>query len=113
MNQPANPRSEMSAQMQALKTRLGTLADLDGAAELAVWDQQTKMPPDGGEARAEVLSTLASLRHGMFTDDETGRLLDAAQAELNGADPDSDPARLIEVTRRRWEKSRRVPTELE
>ena len=49
----------------------------------------------------------------MFTDDETGRLLDAAAAELNGAGPDSDEARLIDVTRRRWEKSRRVPTELE
>jgi carboxypeptidase Taq len=103
----------MSAQMQALKTRLGTLADLDGASELAAWDQQTKMPPDGGEARADVLSTLASLRHGMFTDDETGRLLDTARDEGNGADHDSDEARLIEVTRRRWEKSRRVPTELE
>src|ERR1700733_8639499 len=106
----------MSSQMQALKTRLGTVADLDGAAELAGWDQQTKMPPNGGQARAEMLATLASLRHTMFTDGETGRLLESATAELNGGaehDPDSDDARLIAVTRRRWEKSRRVPTELE
>jgi carboxypeptidase Taq len=103
----------MSAQMQALKTRLGTLADIDGATELAVWDQQTKMPPRGADARADVLSTLAAVRHGMFTDDETGRLLDDAQSALNGADRDSDEVRLIEVTRRRWEKSKRVPTELE
>ena len=106
----------MSSQMQALKTRLGTVSDLDGAAELAGWDQQTKMPPNGGQARADVLATLASLRHETFTDDETGRLLESAAAELNGGarrDPDSDDARLIEVTRRRWEKSRRVPTELE
>ena len=106
----------MSSQMQALKTRLGTVSDLDGATELAAWDQQTKMPPNGGQARAEVLGTLAALRHQMFTDDETGRLLESAAAELDGGgerDPDSDDARLIEVTRRRWEKSRRVPTELE
>lgn len=103
----------MSSQMQALKTRLGTVSDLDGAAELAGWDQQTKMPPNGGQARAEMLATLASLRHATFADDETGRLLDSAAAELNGHDPDSDDARLIEVTRRRWEKARRVPTELE
>jgi carboxypeptidase Taq len=103
----------MSGQMQTLKSRLGTLADLDGAAELAGWDQQTKMPRDGGEARAGVLSTLASLRHEMFTDDETGRLLDGAGDELDGVDGDSDEARLIEVTRRRWEKSKRVPTELQ
>ncbi len=103
----------MSSQMQALKTRLGTVSDLDGAAELAGWDQQTKMPPNGGQARADVLATLASLRHELFTGDETGRLLESAAAELNGADPDSDDARLIGVTRQRWEKSRRVPTELE
>src|ERR1700742_4311527 len=103
----------MSEQMQALKSRLGTLADLDGATELAVWDQQCKMPPNGGQARAEVLSTLASLRHEMFTEDQTGRLLDAAGADLDGPEPDSDEARLIKVTRRRWEKSKRVPTELE
>jgi carboxypeptidase Taq len=111
----------MRSQMQVLKTRLGTVSDLDGAAELAGWDQQTKMPPNGGQARADVLATLASLRHATFTDDETGRLLESAAAELDGGggrdlnprDPDSDDARLIEVTRRRWEKSRRVPTELE
>ena len=105
----------MSSQMQSLKTRLGTIADLDGAAELAAWDQQTKMPRNGGQARAEMLATLASLRHATFTGDETGRLLESAAAELNGAerDPDSDDARLVEVTRRRWEKSRRVPTELQ
>jgi carboxypeptidase Taq len=106
----------MSSQMQALKTRLGTIADLDGAAELALWDQQTKMPPNGGQARSEVLGTLAAIRHETFVDDETGRRLDAAAVELDGVggdrDPDSDDARLIEVTRRRWEKSRRVPTEL-
>jgi carboxypeptidase Taq len=106
----------MSSQMQALRNRLGTVSDLDGAAELAAWDQQTKMPRNGGPARADMLATLASLRHATFTADETGRLLESAAAELSRAgapDPDSDDVRLVEVTRRRWEKSRRVPTELE
>ncbi len=39
-------------------------------------------------------------------------MLDAAGAECSGADPDSDDARLVRVTRRRWEKARRVPIEL-
>ena len=50
----------MSSQIEALKIRLGTVSDLDGAAELAGWDQQTKMPPNGAQARADVLATLAS-----------------------------------------------------
>ena len=106
----------MTSQMQALKARLGTVADLDGATELGFWDQQTKMPPNGAPARADVLATLAALRHETFTADETGHLLDAAAAELDGTgtgDPDSDDARLVQLTRRRWEKSRRVPTELQ
>ena len=48
----------------------------------------------------------------MFVSAETGRLLDAAAAELNGADQDSDDASLVRVARRHWEKARRVPTEL-
>ncbi len=69
------------------------------------------------QARAELLATLAvAASRTTFTDDETGRLLESAAAELSATgapDPDSDDARLVEVTRRRWEKSRRVPTELE
>jgi carboxypeptidase Taq len=48
----------------------------------------------------------------MFVSDETGSLLDAARAALDGADPDSDEARLVKVTARRREKAVRVPTEL-
>lgn len=104
----------MTRQLDALRERLGQLSDLEGAADLASWDQQTKMPPLGGDARASVLGTLAGLHHEMFIDARTGRLLDGAAAELDeaGADPDSDDARLVTLTRRQWEKARRVPTEL-
>ena len=48
----------------------------------------------------------------MFIADETGQLLDAAAREVNGSDHDSDEVRLISVTRRDYEKSRKVPAEL-
>ena len=48
----------------------------------------------------------------MFISADTGRLLEAAASELNGASPDSDEARLVEIVRSRWEKARRVPTGL-
>ncbi len=102
----------MSDQLSLLKQRLGELADLGHALALASWDQHTMMPPRGAEARAESLATLTRISHDMFVDDETGRLLADAAAELEGADPDSDDARLIALVRRRWEKERRVPTEL-
>jgi carboxypeptidase Taq len=102
----------MSERLDGLKQRLGQLSDLGHAMSLAHWDQQTMMPPRGGEARAESLATLTRISHEMFVDDETGRLMDGAIAELNGADPDGDDARLVALVRRQWGKARRVPTDL-
>jgi carboxypeptidase Taq len=102
----------MSERLTGLKQRLGQLSDLAHAMSLAHWDQQTMMPPHGGEARAESLATLTRISHEMFVDDETGQLLDGAASELNGADPDDDDPRLIALVRRQWEKARRVPPDL-
>ena len=102
----------MSERLDGLKQRLGQLSDLGHAMSLAHWDQQTMMPPQGGEARAESLATLTRISHEMFVDDETGRLLDGAASELNGADPDGDDPRLVALVRRQWDKARFVPTDL-
>jgi carboxypeptidase Taq len=101
----------MNDPIQQLRARVATVSDLGNAAHLLEWDQQTMMPPGGASARAEALATLGRLGHELFISEETGRLLDAATASLNG-DPDSDDARLIKVTRRRWEKARRVSPDL-
>jgi carboxypeptidase Taq len=98
--------------VQELRQRLASLEDLRYSAQLLGWDQQTMMPPRGGPVRAESLATLERITHDMFVSAETGRLLDAAAGELNGSSADSDEACLVRVTRRRWEKARRVPTEL-
>jgi carboxypeptidase Taq len=102
----------MTDPLQELRARMGELEDMRNAAHLLGWDQQTMMPPRGGPARAESLATLERVSHDMFVSAETGRLLEAAAAELDGDSPDSDDACLVRVTRRRWEKARRVPTEL-
>ncbi len=48
----------------------------------------------------------------MFVEDETGRLLEEAAAELNGADPDDDDPRLVALVRRQFDKARHVPPDL-
>jgi carboxypeptidase Taq len=98
--------------LQQLRTRLAEISDLNRVSSLVGWDQQTYMPPGGSAARAEQSATLQKIIHEMFIAAETGRLLDAAVREVNGLDPDSDDARLISVTRRDYEKSRKVPSEL-
>ena len=95
-----------------LRDRLAEIVDLRHAAHVLGWDQQTMMPPRGAAARAEALATLERISHEMFVSAETGQLLEAAAAKLNGSSPDSDDARLVDVVRRRWEKARRVPTDL-
>ena len=106
----------MSA-IEDLRTRLGEIGDLSRAASLLAWDERTMMPSAGGEARSEQLATLAKVRHEMFCDDEVGRLLDAAGAEVGEAEPGEASehginADLVRVVSRDWAKARRVPSEL-
>jgi carboxypeptidase Taq len=102
----------MTDPLEALRERMAALADLRNVAQLLDWDQQTMMPPRGAPARAETVGTVQRISHEMFISDETGRLIEAAASQLDGAAPDSDEAALVRVVRRRWEKSRRVPSEL-
>ncbi len=102
----------MTVAMQSLRVRLAELADLRNVKQLLEWDHQTMMPPGGAGNRAESLATLERIAHDLFVSDDTGRLIEQGVAELNGDAPDSDDVRLVWVTRRHWEKARRVPTDL-
>ena len=96
--------------LDRLKRILGEVADLKHAEAVLDWDARVSMPPAGAESRAEAAATLTRLAHERFVADEIGELL----AELDGfdTDPDSDQAALVRVTRRLWERTRRVPSEL-
>lgn len=98
--------------LAALKTRLLEVDDLNGAANVLRWDLATYMPPGGAPARGRQTATLARLAHEKFVDAETGKLLDAAARETGSLPYDSDEASLVRVTRRGWELSTRIPTEL-
>ncbi|GAB4420967.1 MAG: carboxypeptidase M32 [Anaerolineales bacterium] len=101
----------MSEKLEKLKTLLAEVADLNHAQALLGWDQQTYMPPGGGEARGHQLATLSSISHQKFTSDEIGALLDDLEKEFEGADADSDEVRLLEVTRHNYDQATRVPPE--
>ena len=102
----------MSEALSELRQRLAEIHDLERALGVLGWDQRTMMPPRGAPARAEALATLGGIVHERFVDDETGRLLDRLAPLAESLDYDSDEASLIRVTRRDWEKARRVPAEL-
>jgi carboxypeptidase Taq len=102
----------VSAPLDDLKQRLAEVYDLERALGVLGWDQRTMMPAQGAAGRAEASATLAGLAHERFVSDEIGRLLDAAAPLADELDYDSDDASLVRVTRRDWEKERRVPSEL-
>jgi carboxypeptidase Taq len=97
---------------EELKTRLASIHDLRMARAILGWDQHTKMPPKAGAIRAEQLGTLDHLSHELFISDEIGELLEKVGSEEEGLDPDSIEASLIRVTRRDYEKAKRVPSDL-
>jgi carboxypeptidase Taq len=99
----------MSGRLDELKTRLLEANDLGAAVAVLSWDQATYMPPGGGEARGRQMATLGRLAHEKFTDAELGRLLDELERETAGQPPDADEAALVRVTRREYERARRVP----
>lgn len=101
----------MKEKLEQLKTILAEVSDLQGAAALLGWDQQTYMPPGGAEARGYQLSTLSRLAHTKFTASEVGELLEDLKPYAEDLDPDSDHARLIQVTEREYKKATKVPAD--
>jgi carboxypeptidase Taq len=102
----------MDEALTCLQARLAEVTDLSDVTRLLEWDQQTMMPERGAAGRAEALATIRRMSHERFVEEETGSLLEAAQRSLNGTAFESDVASLVRVTRRRWEKARRVPSDL-
>jgi len=102
----------VDADLRALRERLAEITDLAKTVGVLAWDQKVTMPPGGHPARAEAMATVGRIAHEKFTDAETGTLLDRLSSLEESLDYDSDDASLIRITRRDWEKQRRVPTEL-
>jgi carboxypeptidase Taq len=102
----------VEAELRALRERLAEISDLQRAGGVLGWDLRVTMPPLGGEARAEALGTIGRISHELFVDDEVGSLLEKLRPYEESLEYDSDDASLIRVTRRDWEKARRVPAEL-
>lgn len=89
-----------------LKSILAEVYDLNKAASVLGWDQQTYMPRAGAEARGQQMGTLGKIAHEMFTSEKVGKLL----ADLKDSFPEwSDEAAMIRVTQRDYDKRTRVP----
>jgi len=100
----------MEQKLNTLKERLADVLRVNQAVAVLSWDQQTYMPEGGTQDRGDHLATLSKLAHEMFTSDDVGRLFDDLKPYAEQLEPDSDDARLIAVTDRRYRKQTRVPS---
>jgi carboxypeptidase Taq len=98
-----------SPPLDRLKAILAEIADLRHAESVLDWDARVSMPPSGAQARANAAATLTRLAHETFVSDEVGSALDELGEE---AEVDSIEGALVRVTRRLWDRARRVPAEL-
>ncbi len=102
----------MSENLTLLKARLNQMTRLGQAAALLGWDQQTYMPGGAAEARSEQMAALSQLIHEMFVGPETADLLAKSEADAQGGDADSDEIRLLQNTRREFDRATKLPTSL-
>src|SRR3954469_6348705 len=81
-------------------------ADLNNAAAVLGWDQETYMPPKGYAARGRQLATLATQAHALVTSSEYGELLQALRADDTLTDLQAANVRL---SLEDFEKAARLP----
>lgn len=95
-----------------LLQKVHTISDVAGAAALLGWDQRTHMPPGGAKVRSERMATLVSIIHEMMTSNEMGELIESARPHAESQGPESFEGALHRVVKRRYDKTRLIPTEL-
>ncbi len=100
----------MDKDLARLKEILAEVDDLSRASALLEWDQQAYAPRGSAESRGQQMGTLNKIGHERFTSPETGQLLEALKKIAKDWDPDSDDARLIQVTAKRHERAVKVPS---
>lgn len=100
------PEHKVTPDLNELKRLLNQVSDLNAAAALMSWDQETQMPPDAARVRGLQMATLAGLSHELFTAPRMKELLEHVQPGEDEID-----AALVTVTRRDHGKATRLPTE--
>jgi carboxypeptidase Taq len=103
--------------LKPLTARLKEIHQVNSAASLLSWDQETYMPAGGGQARAEQLATLQGLAHDKLVAPEVEGLLrqwvDSASGQaLDGGEPWDEPSRaLLREVWRDFSRAKKLPSD--
>lgn len=83
------------------------IADLQFAAGVLGWDQETYMPPKGAETRAQQLSTLAGMAHELSISDDLGKLLKELSTDTSLSEKEK---RNIKQSLKNYEQNKKYST---
>ena len=93
---------------ERFEDKLETICNTSEIQEFLHWDQQVMMPEKSVKARSQQMSTLSTVLHNLWTDEEFGQLIDELDMEeLSGAGQAN-----FREARREYRKAVSVPREL-
>lgn len=95
-----------------LTTALRKIALLGSCGAVLGWDEQTYLPPQGAEHRANQLSLLAGMKHELATAPRIGELLDQLENSGQLGEPDSAMAVNVREARRQYDRATKLPQRL-
>lgn len=95
-----------------LVSELSRITLFGSCASVLGWDEQTYLPPQGGEHRANQLSLLAGIRHQMATASALGDLIAEAEATVSADDPEDPRCVVISEARREYDRATKLPQTL-
>lgn len=101
-----------TAAYESLCNHTRETAKLASIMGLLEWDERTKMPPAGGEYRAEQISYLAGEIHKKQTAPQVGDWLTALVNSPLAADPHSESGTVIRKLKRQYDKKTKLPQAL-
>jgi carboxypeptidase Taq len=108
----ADSGSAARAAYEELCTHARETAKLASIMGLLEWDERTKMPPAGGEYRAEQIAYLAGEIHKRQTAPRLGEWLAQLADSRLAADPHGDSGTIIRQLKREYDKKTRLPQSL-
>ncbi len=89
-----------------LKGHLAKVRDLDTAAAVLEWDQETYMPPLAAESRAHQIATVRQAAHDLLTSDRVGALIEKLQDQPSGDEPE---IALVRIAKRDYDRATKLP----
>ena len=103
--------NDTSTAIAKLNALVSEIVDLRNAASLIGWDEHVSMPPGGVAVHGGMAATIQRIAHEKFTSPQLGSALEDAAREATSLPSDSEPARLVKVTARDYDRAVRVPSE--